>query len=59
MDLILTKVKDPRVAGVTVTDVTVDRELAFADIYVSAVEGVVRSKEILEGLRAGQRIFTS
>jgi ribosome-binding factor A len=50
MDLILIKVKDPRVSGVTVTDVTVDRELAFADIYVSAVEGVVRSKEILAGL---------
>ena len=50
MNLILVKVNDPRVSGVTVTDVKVDRELAFADIYVSAVEGAPRSKEILAGL---------
>ena len=29
-----------------------DRELAYADIYVSAVEGQERSKEILEGMRS-------
>ncbi len=32
------------------TDVTVDRELACADIFVSALEGVTRSIEVLEGL---------
>jgi ribosome-binding factor A len=49
-ELILFKINDPRITGVTVTDVTVDREFTYADVYVSAVEGVVRSKEILEGL---------
>jgi ribosome-binding factor A len=49
-ELILLRMNDPRVAGISITDVTVDREFAFADIYVSAVEGVARSKEILEGL---------
>lgn len=41
---------DPRLTGVSITDVTVDRELAFANIYVSAVEGSERSEEILSGL---------
>jgi ribosome-binding factor A len=35
-----------------VTDVTVDRELTFADIYISAVEGVSRAEEILSGLES-------
>jgi len=34
-----------------VTSVKVDRELAYADIFVSAVEGQVRKEEVLEGLR--------
>jgi ribosome-binding factor A len=34
------------------TDVKVDRELAYADIFVSAVEGRERSKEILAGLES-------
>lgn len=49
-ELILLKINDPRLAGVNVTDVRVDREFAYADIYVSAVEGSSRSAEILSGL---------
>lgn len=48
--MLLTRVNDPRLEGISVTDVKVDRELAYADIYISAVEGIERSKEILEGL---------
>ncbi len=48
--LLLMEVKDPRVAGVNITDVEVDRELAFANIYVSCLEGSTRAEEILEGL---------
>ena len=44
------EVRDPRVAGITVTDVSVDREFSYAEIYVSAVEGISRSQEILLGL---------
>jgi ribosome-binding factor A len=51
-ELLVTQVQDPRLTGVSVTDVKVDRELAFADIYVSAVEGHERSKEVLEGLHS-------
>jgi len=32
--------------------VKVDRELAFADVYVSAVEGSERSNEVLEGMKS-------
>jgi ribosome-binding factor A len=46
------EVRDPRVVGVIVTDVKVDRELSYAEIYVSAVEGITRSKEILAGLES-------
>jgi ribosome-binding factor A len=45
-----TKVHDPRVQGAYITDVSVDRELDYANIYVSSLEG--ESEEILEGLRS-------
>lgn len=50
-EMLLQEVSDPRIVGISVTDVRVDRELAYANIYVSALEGSERSKEILEGLR--------
>lgn len=50
--MLIKEVQDPRLSGVSVTDVKVDRELAFADIFVSAVEGEARSKEVLAGLKA-------
>lgn len=49
-ELLLYEVDDPRLSGVTVTDVKVDRELYYASIYVSALEGKERSAEILAGL---------
>jgi ribosome-binding factor A len=48
--LILTKVNDPRINGISITDTKVDRELAYADVFVSAVEGQSRSREVLAGL---------
>ncbi len=49
-EILETKVNDPRIEGVYVTDVTVDRELDYANIYVSSLEGIERAEEILEGL---------
>ncbi|MFZ5908534.1 MAG: 30S ribosome-binding factor RbfA [Chloroflexota bacterium] len=49
-EMLIREVNDPRLQQIFVTDVNVDRELAYADVYVSAVEGVARSKEILSGL---------
>jgi ribosome-binding factor A len=48
--MLLKEISDPRLGQVFVTDVRVDRELAFADVYVSAVEGASRSQEVLQGL---------
>jgi ribosome-binding factor A len=51
-EMLIKELQDPRLAGVMVTDVSIDRELAYADIYVSAVEGQERAPEVLEGLRS-------
>jgi len=50
-EILETRVNDPRVDGVYITDVTVDRELDYANIYVSSLAGEVQADEILEGLR--------
>jgi ribosome-binding factor A len=50
--LVKNEIRDPRLYGITITEVKVDRELSYADIYVSAIEGVARSKEVLEGLES-------
>ena len=50
--MLIREISDPRLQQIFVTDVRVDRELAFADVYVSAVEGAERSKEILAGLKS-------
>jgi ribosome-binding factor A len=48
--LLLNKVSDPRLEAVYITEVVVDRELAYANIYVSTIEGKERSSEVLSGL---------
>lgn len=49
-EMLIREINDPRLHQIFITDAKVDRELAFADIYVSAVEGSARSEEILHGL---------
>ncbi len=51
-ELLIREVNDPRLQLIYITDVKVDKELAYADIYVSAVEGHARSAEILSGLES-------
>jgi ribosome-binding factor A len=53
-EILLWQISDPRLAGISVTEVKVDRELAYADIYVSALEGNQRAKDILAGLEHAQ-----
>jgi ribosome-binding factor A len=50
--LVKGEIRDYRLTGVSVTGVKVDRELSYAEIYVSAVEGSAREKEILQGLES-------
>ncbi len=49
-EMVIKEISDPRLEGIFITDVKVDRELAYADIFVSALEGVSRSKEVIQGL---------
>lgn len=58
-EIILMKTSDPRLKGVTITGSEVDRELAFADIYVCALEGTQRSHEVIAGLEHAQGFLRS
>ncbi len=58
-DMIIHSVADPRVRGISITDVTVDRELAFANIFVSSVAGPDDKDDILAGLRHAQGYLRS
>jgi len=53
-ELLLFKLQDPRLSGISVTDVRVDRELSYASIYVSSLEGSERSEEVLAGLESAK-----
>lgn len=53
-EILIKEISDPRLVGVSITDVRVDRELAYADVYVSSIEGKIRSEEILAGLEHAQ-----
>ena len=50
--MLIREISDPRLKQIFVTDVKIDRELAFADVYVSAVEGASRAPEVLAGLES-------
>jgi len=51
-ELLLRDLSDPRLRMVHVTDVTIDREMSYADVFVSALEGASRSAEVLAGLES-------
>jgi ribosome-binding factor A len=53
-EMLLMEVSDPRLQGISVTDVEVDRELAYASVYISALEGEQRWQDILDGLEHAQ-----
>jgi len=50
--MLIREISDPRLKQIYVTDVKIDKELAYADVYVSALEGVSRSKDVLAGLES-------
>jgi ribosome-binding factor A len=51
-EMLIREISDPRLHQIFITDVKVDRELSYADVYVSALEGAARSEEILSGLES-------
>lgn len=53
-EMLIMEISDPRLSGISITDVKVDRELAYADIYFSSLEGPERAREIQDGLEHAQ-----
>ena len=48
--LFLLELNDPRLQGVTITRVTIDRELLYADVYVHALGEDAREDEVMSAL---------
>lgn len=57
--LLQQEAEDPRLNLVAVTDAEVDRELAYATIFVSAVDMSDRREEILEALEGARGFLRS
>ena len=49
-ELLLREVSDPRLHGITITDVELDPELQYARIYVNALGDEDRQNDVMEGL---------
>jgi ribosome-binding factor A len=58
-ELLIKEISDPRLQGISITDVEVDRELAYATIYYSSIEGSSRVEEIQAGLEHAQGFLRS
>ena len=49
--LLLREIADPRLQEITITEVSLDPELMFAKVYVSAMGDEKREREVMQGLR--------
>jgi len=49
--LLLREVSDPRLQGITVTEVKIDAELMYAKVYVNALGDESRERKVMEGLK--------
>ena len=56
-ELILREVRDPRLQHLTITEVLIDRELQFVDIYVSALGDDSREDEVMDALNGASAYF--
>lgn len=56
-DLFLRELNDPRLHGVTITEVTIDRELEHADVYVNALGDESREQEVMAALNKAVGFF--
>ncbi len=50
-EMLIFDIHDPRLSEVSITDVTVDRELAYANIYFSSIQGAESAEQILSGFQ--------
>ena len=51
-EMFLREVSDPRLAGVTITEVQIDRELQYATAFVNALGGDEQRDEVMAGLQS-------
>ena len=51
-ELLRKEVSDPRLYNVTVTEVNLDPELMFADVYVNALGDESRQEQVMKGLKS-------
>jgi ribosome-binding factor A len=58
-ELFLKEVADPRLAGVTITEVLIDRELLHANVYVNALGDETRQEEVMNGLQSASGFLRS
>ncbi len=49
-DICNREISDPRLQGLTITDVTIDRELDHADVYVHALGDDSRHQDVMNAL---------
>lgn len=49
--LLLREISDPRLQGITVTEVQIDAELMYAKVYVNALGDESREREVMEALK--------
>ena len=48
--LVLRDMRDPRLQGLTITQVRIDREMQYADIFVNALGDESREEEVMDAL---------
>ena len=53
-EMLINGISDPRLSGIFITDVKVDRELTYADLYISSIDGYQKWGEIKKGLEHAQ-----
>jgi ribosome-binding factor A len=53
-ELLTTEVRDPRLEGVTVMEVEVDRELMYATVYVSSLAGDDARDSVVDALESAR-----
>jgi ribosome-binding factor A len=58
-EMLIFDIQDPNLSGASVTDVSVDRELAYADIYISSVQGSESAENILTGFQRASGFLRS
>ncbi len=56
-DLVLRDLRDPRLQGLTITGVKIDRELQHADVYVNALGDESREAEVTAALSKATSYF--